>query len=118
MGTRAARGASLAVNASESIRAAAREMLLKIMEINHINMEDIISVLFTCTADLDAAYPAAAARELGLTNAALMCMQEMNVPDSLRNCVRVMVTFETELKQADIKHAYINGAEVLRPDIT
>ncbi len=92
-------------------------MLNEIIRANNLNIEDIVSVLFTCTRDLDAAYPAVAAREIGIVDAALMCVQELYVVGSLEMCVRVAVNVETDKKQKEMKHIYLKGAERLRPDI-
>ncbi len=92
-------------------------MLNEIIRANNLNLDDIVSVLFTCTRDLDAAYPAVAAREIGIVDAALMCVQELYVVGSLEMCVRVAVTVETNKKQKEMNHVYLKGAERLRPDI-
>jgi len=92
-------------------------MLERIMQRNNIAIGDIASAVFTCTRDLTAAYPAAAARELGITAAGLLCVQEMHVDGSLERCVRVLVLFNSELKQNEVRHVYLNGAQVLRPDL-
>lgn len=104
-------------NSRECIYENTRLMLEEIIKANSLDAEDIISMLFTCTRDLDTAYPAVAARELGITDAALMCVQELYVKGSLERCIRVCVTVETSKKQKDMKHIYLKGAKVLRPDI-
>ena len=117
MSCRAARGAVTAENTRESILEATEEMLSGIMEKNDITKDDIISVTFSCTADLTAVYPAVAARAMGITDAALFCVSEMNVTDSLEKCVRAMVLFEKNIPQNAVKHAYLRGAAHLRPDL-
>lgn len=92
-------------------------MLNEIIEQNNLNIDDIVSILFTCTRDLDEAYPAVVAREIGIVDAALMCVQELYVKGSLEMCIRVAVNVETDKKQKDMKHIYLKGAERLRPDI-
>lgn len=92
-------------------------MLNEIIDKNNLDIEDIISVFFTCTRDLDMAYPAVAAREVGIVDAALMCVQELYVVGSLEMCIRVAVNVETNKKQKDMQHIYLKGAERLRPDI-
>ncbi len=104
-------------NEREEILFKTKEMLLAIIEKNNINLDEITSVLFTATADLDKVYPAVAAREIGLTEAALMCVQELNIEGSLKKCIRVMVTAENGKTQKEAKHVYLGGAKILRPDI-
>ena len=95
-----------------------KTMLSLIFLKNNIKTEDILSILFTATSDIDCVYPAASARELGITQASLMCMQEMKVVGSLEKCIRVMVMAESDLKQKDVKHIYLEGAKKLRPDLS
>lgn len=104
-------------NSKECIWENTKLMLNQIINENNINTDDIISIIFTCTRDLDTAYPAVAARELGIVDASLMCVQELYVKGSLEMCVRASVTVETEKKQKDMKHIYLKGAQKLRPDI-
>ncbi len=104
-------------NDKEQIYAATTEMMNEIIGANNINIDDIVSVVFTATNDLDKAYPAVAARQIGITGAALMCVQEMYVEGSLRKCIRVMVTVEGDYDRKTIKHAYLKGAVGLRPDL-
>lgn len=94
------------------------EMLLKaINETNNINDEDIVSIVFTMTKDLNKVYPAVAARKIGITQAALLCYQELDIEGSLEKCIRVMYTCEKDCSQKDVKHIYLEGAKVLRPDL-
>ncbi len=104
-------------NTKEDILENTKVMLRDIMYKNNITAEDITSILFTATKDLDAAYPAVAARELGIVNASLMCVQELYVQNSLKMCIRAQVSVETEKKQKDMKFSYLKGAVVLRPDL-
>lgn len=111
------RGATTAVvNSRPAILEATRALLTEVVAANQMALEDVASVIFTATSDLDAAYPAAAARELGWTQTPLLCMQEMQVSGSLRRCIRVLVHWNTERTPAEIHHIYVNGAQVLRPD--
>lgn len=104
-------------NSKECIWSNTKLMLNEIIEENNLNIEDIVSILFTCTRDLDTAYPAVAARELGIVDAALMCVQELYVVGSLEMCIRVAVTVNVDKSQKDMKHIYLKGAQRLRPDI-
>lgn len=101
----------------ELIYEATAEMMKDIIEANHVKTEDIVSIVFTATNDITKAYPAVAVRNMGITGAALMCLQEMYVEGSLRKCIRVMVTVEGDYDRKDLKHAYLRGAQVLRPDL-
>lgn len=105
-------------NSKEEILEATREMLEAIMSANQLQIENVIQILFSATKDLDAVYPAVAAREMGLTAAALMCFQEMYVKGSLGQCIRVSVLAEAEnLNTQNAKHQYLRGAKCLRTDL-
>ena len=100
--TAAIRGATtVESNEKEQIYEAAAEMMKEIIEANNI----------------DKAYPAVAVRNMGITEAALMCVQEMHVDGSLRKCLRVMVTVEGDYDRKNLRHAYLRGAVGLRPDL-
>jgi chorismate mutase len=114
---RGIRGATTAdANTPDAILAATRELLLLIIEGNDLDSADIGSALFTTTPDLNAEFPALAARELGWHDVALMCGHEMHVPGALSKCVRVLIHWNTPKTQAEIRHVYIHGARNLRPD--
>ncbi|HEY3342553.1 MAG TPA: chorismate mutase [Anaerolineae bacterium] len=117
MWIRGVRGATTVQdNTREAILTATLEMLQKLVEANGIQTEDVASVFFSTTRDLNADYPAVAARQLGWTDTALMCTHEMDVPHGLPHCVRVLVHWNTARRADEIVHVYINGADVLRPD--
>jgi monofunctional chorismate mutase len=116
---RAIRGAICAKNSKESIAAATKELLNEIFKANDLEDSMIIAITFTCTKDLNAAYPAAAAREMGLVNASLMCMTEMDVQGALPGCIRVQILAQMDnIKQDEIKHIYLGKAKALRPDFS
>ena len=118
MWLRGVRGATCATeNSKSAIVETTKAMLLKIIEANEMQPDDIASAFFSTTRDLNAEFPAIAARQLGWKEVPLMCMHEMEVPNSLPLCVRVMVHWNTEKKASEIRHVYINGAERLRPDL-
>ncbi len=102
-------------NDREEILAATKELLRLLIEKNDIQAEDVASAFFSLTADLDAEFPAVAARDLGWTEVALMCTQEIPVPGSLRKCIRVLLHVNTTRKASEIQHVYIRGAANLRP---
>lgn len=118
MPCRGIRGATtVESNTREAILAATRELLTEMVSVNGVRTEDIASAYFTTTPDLDAEFPAVAARAMGWTNVALMCGHEMDVPGSLRMCLRILLHVNTEKAQAEICHVYQRGAVVLRPDL-
>ena len=105
-------------NSREAIVAATRELLAEMIARNEVRREDVASAYFTTTTDLDAEFPAVAARNgFGWTNVALMCGHEMDVPGSLRMCLRILLHVNTDLSQDEICHVYLRGAAVLRPDL-
>ncbi|QIB26052.1 chorismate mutase [Caloranaerobacter azorensis] len=104
-------------NTREDIIKYTKKLLEEIIKQNNINKSNIISILFSATKDLNKAYPAIAARELGLNNCGLMCFQEMDVENSLNKCIRVLVFLKSNLNQIDVKHIYLEKASVLRPDL-
>ncbi len=115
---RAVRGAiTVEENSPEAIYEGARTLLTAMQENNGFEVGELVSVTFTATADLDAAYPAVSAREMGWTEIPLLCMQEMAVKGSLARCIRVLVHWNTDRSPTQIRHLYLRGAEVLRPDL-
>ncbi|GAC1400228.1 MAG: chorismate mutase [Ktedonobacteraceae bacterium] len=105
-------------NDREEILTATRELLQLIVERNGLQVEDIASAIFTTTEDLDAEFPALAARYIGWTETALMCMREIPVPGSLTGCIRVLLHVNTERSAAEIQHIYIRDAVNLRPSFS
>lgn len=104
-------------NSREAILAATREMLQTMIAANGLRPEDIASAIFTTTPDLNAEFPAVAARALGWLDTALMCGHEMSVPGSLPRCIRVLVHWNTERQARDVIHVYLRGASNLRPEL-
>ena len=119
MTVRGIRGAiTAAENKEEAILEAARSLLEAMAAANPgLAAEDIASAWFTTTPDLNAAYPAKAARQLGWQMVPLLCTQEIPVPGGLPLCIRVLLHWNTEKKQDEIKHVYLGGAVALRPDL-
>ena len=103
-------------NTKEDVYSNTEEMLKTIIDENGLDISQIISIVFTATRDIDAAYPAVV-RKLGIVDASLMCVQEMYVENSLKMCIRAMVMVETNKKQNEMKNIYLKGATVLRPDL-
>jgi chorismate mutase len=103
-------------NDAAEILAATDELLRTLIEANGLVPDDIVSGLFTVTNDLDAAFPARAAEEFGWDIVALLHATEIPVPGSLPRCIRLLVHAYTVRSRAEIKHCYLRGATVLRPD--
>lgn len=115
---RGIRGAtSVERDEAELIREVTRELLEEILRRNRIVPEDIVSVIFTATADLASEFPAHAARDLGWRDVPLLCAAEIPVPGSLPRCVRVLMHVTSPLKRDEIEHVYLRGTSVLRPDL-
>lgn len=117
---RGVRGAITVKEDNEAELVSATEKLIRQMiEENQITADQVASILFTVTDDLKATFPAKAVRLIdGWRYVPVMCMQEIPVPDSLKKCIRVMMHVNTNTAQEDIMHVYLEGAEVLRPDLS
>jgi chorismate mutase len=114
---RGIRGAiTVSENTEEAIIAATRELLQRMIKVNDVEIGDMACILFTTTSDLNATFPAAAARSLGWTRISLLCGHEMNVPGSLPRCLRVLVLFNTNKKNEEIMHVYLGDAVKLRDE--
>ncbi|MBN2293989.1 MAG: chorismate mutase [Pirellulales bacterium] len=119
MACRGVRGATTTdSNTSEDILKATRQLLAIMIRLNEISPEDVASATFTVTKDLDAEFPALAARQLGWIHVPLLCSYELDVPGSLQKCVRILLHWNTEKTAEDITHVYIKDATRLRPDIS
>jgi chorismate mutase len=118
MMVRGVRGAiTVESNTREAILEATEALLKTLVQVNGIVEEDVASVFFTTTRDLDAVFPAAAARHFGWRRIALMGSQETDVPDGLPRCVRLLIHWNTSKSLDEIQHVYMRGAEKLRPDL-
>jgi chorismate mutase len=106
----------VARNDPDEILAATDELLRALIEANGLEPDDIVSALFTVTRDLDAAFPARAAEEFGWNIVALLHATEIPVPGSLPKCIRLLIHAYTARSRAEIKHCYLRGATILRPD--
>lgn len=114
---RGVRGATtVRENTKAAILEAAREMLYIIIRANAMRPEDVASAYFTTTVDLNATYPALAARQLGWYDVALLCGHEMQVPGGLDKCIRVLIHWNTSCRAEEIIHVYLRDARNLRPD--
>jgi chorismate mutase len=116
--TRGVRGATtVESNTVEAILEATKDLLAAMLKANDIETDDVASAFFTTTPDLNAEFPAVAARDLGWSHVALLCGHEMNKPGALPMCLRILLHVNTEAQARDIRHVYLRGARVLRPDI-
>jgi chorismate mutase len=113
---RAVRGATTASQDDpEEIYRVTGELLVSLLEENELSREDIVSVVFTATPDLCSAFPAQAARDLGWADVPLLCAVEIDVPRSVKRCIRVLLHAETE--RPSLQPVYLRGAQELRPDV-
>lgn len=114
----AIRGATTAtVNTREAVLSATRELLTEMLRVNALNKEVLVSIFFTGTPDINTAFPAEAARQLGILDVPLMGAQEMAVIGALPLCVRVMIHADIHLQRDQVRHVYLRDAASLRPDL-
>lgn len=115
---RGLRGATTAdANTPEAILSATQELLEALIEANDIAIPDIAGIIFSVTPDLNAAFPAEAARQLGMSGVPLFCTQEIPVPNSCPRCIRILMHVNTVKAQCDMIPVYLRGARSLRPDL-
>jgi chorismate mutase len=118
MTVRAIRGAiQVAANERSDVLDGASELVQEVLRKNHVQPDDLISILFTATPDLTADFPAYAARQLGLTDVPLMCACEIAVPGAMPRVLRLLAHVETTLTRAELRHVYLRGAAQLRSDL-
>ncbi len=119
MAVRGIRGATTVESDDPAlIRAAARELMEEILRRNQItNFDDVISAVFTTTEDLVSAFPAEAARAMGMNQVPLLCAQEIPVTGSMPRCIRVLLHVNSDRKPKEIEHVYLRDAQKLRPDL-
>ena len=119
MPVRGIRGATSAqADTRDEILEVTRELVGEILRVNRIaDFDEIVSILFTTTPDLTAAFPAEAAREMGLNLVPLLCASEIGVPGRLPRCVRVLIHLNTEKPAREMVHVYLREAKSLRPDM-
>jgi chorismate mutase len=119
---RGIRGATTAdANRGDAIKAATAELLRELVRLNRLAPEEVALAYFTATPDLDAEFPAAAARELGWVDVPLLCGVEMQVrqpnPRAVPRCIRVLLLYNTDRPQREMRHAYLRGARAIREDL-
>jgi chorismate mutase len=114
---RALRGATTVdSNTAEDILEGTEELLRTLLALNDLTPEDVVSMFFTTTRDLNATFPAVAARAIGLDQVPLMCAHEMDVPSALDHVVRVMAHINTSKPASALQHVYLHRARDLRPE--
>jgi chorismate mutase len=118
MAVRAIRGAiQVEGNDRDLILEGTSELVTEVLKRNDVDPDDLISVVFTATQDLDAEFPAYAARLMGLTDVPLLCTIEIPVPGSMPRVLRMLAHVETTRPRAEIRHVYLRGAAALRTDL-
>lgn len=115
---RALRGATTVdANEAASIVAGTSELLKEMLGRNAVAVDDLVSLIFTTTPDLNAEFPAAAARALGIAHVPLLCAQEIEVPTDVPRCIRVLMHLYTDRDYASLRHVYLGAARQLRTDL-
>jgi len=119
MAVRGIRGATtVEVDEASEVLAATGELLEAILSSNQLeDFDEVVSAIFTTTADLSSTFPAEAARELGMHQVPLLCASEIPVPESMPRCIRVLLHINTTKSQSQIVHVYLRDAQRLRPDV-
>ena len=104
---------------AEDVLAATEQLLKTLIDANGIDQDDVAAVQFTTSPDLVAEFPAVAARKrLGWNDVPLLCGHEMARPGALAQCIRILIFWNTDKAQNEVKHAYLNEAAKLRPDLS
>jgi chorismate mutase len=115
----AIRGATTCdADTKEDITKATQQLVSEMLVRNRIEADNVISILFTATADLTKEFPATAARSLGLDEVPLMCAQELTIEGSMPRCIRVMMHVEAPMTRSDVHHVFLGNAKALRKDLT
>ena len=112
---RGIRGATTVTeNTKDAILSGTTELLERLVDENGIQREQLAAAIFTTTRNLNAEFPAVAARQLGWTDVALLCSHEMDVPNALPSCIRVLLLVNTDKRQQELANVYLRGAKNLR----
>ena len=118
MKVRAARGAIVvSEDTAASMHASTERLLASLLDRNSVVHDDLISILFTVTDDLRSAFPAEAARRMGMGDIPLLCAREIPVAGAMPSVVRVLMHFHSERGLDEVTHVYLDGAEKLRDDL-
>ncbi|HVX21885.1 MAG TPA: chorismate mutase [Acidimicrobiales bacterium] len=118
MAVRALRGATtVEEDTTDQVTDRVQELLREVMDRNGLVEDDVISILFTATADVVSMFPATAARGIGFGAVPLLCAAEIPVPGAMSHCVRVLLHVDTDRPRQDLRHVYLHGAKGLRDDL-
>ena len=118
MAVRAISGAiQLEVDERSHLLKSTAELVTKILHLNNLHPDDLVSILFTATADITSEYPSQAVTTLGLGDVPSACFLEMNVETALPRIIRVIINAETETPRSEIQHVYLRGAEQLAEEV-
>ncbi len=118
MRLRAARGAiRVPSDEGEALLGSTERLLTAVLQRNEVDPEDLVSIMFTATEDLRSAFPAEAARRMGLARVPLMCAQEIPVEGSMPSVIRILLHFHSDRTLDEVVHVYLDGAESLRDDV-
>ena len=119
MAVRAIRGATqIEVDERDQILGRTEELVREVMTSNDLTFDDFISIIFTSTDDLNSAFPAYAARQIGFTDVPLLCARELDIEGSMPRVIRLLAHVETDRSKAEVTHVYLHGAAHLRKDLT
>lgn len=115
---RALRGATTVDDDSpEHIRVRVVALLQEMFARNQVDHDDLVSIVFTATDDVRSAFPATAARSIGLGDVPMLCARELDIADSTPRCIRVLMHLDTSRDRAELRHVYLEGASTLRDDL-
>ena len=118
LAVRALRGATtLDTDTEDQVRQRVKVLLQEMLSRNAVSHEDLISIVFTATDDITSAFPAAAARDLGLGDVPLLCARELAIKDGTPLCIRVLMHLTTDTDRGSLRHVYLEGAKGLRDDL-
>ena len=94
-----------------------QRLLREMLERNEVDHDDLISILFTATSDVHAAFPALAARQMGLGDVPLICAQELEIEGGMPLCIRILMHLQTTRTRSELHHVYLEDARSLRDDL-
>ncbi len=104
-------------NTAEDIQERTQRLLKELLARNEIDHDDLVSIIFTATEDLDAEFPAAAARAIGFGDVPLLCAREIDVAGKTQKCIRILIHCYSEKTRPELHHVYLEGARGLRDDL-
>ena len=115
---RALRGATTVEHDDPSqVEARTQELIAALLDRNGLVEDDLISIVFTATADIRTAFPAEAARSAGITHVPLLCARELEIEGGMARCIRILVHAYTDRSVRELRHPYLHGARQLRTDL-